>query len=107
MPNKSLKAMCNKGVSFGELNKSEEAIKVYDELIGLIAKYGEWEETVIAEKVASAILYKKAVSYKGEKDLSKFNDDLTKTVSQYEKTNPVLVTAIISLLKSMQYDEES
>ena len=96
--------MYNKGVRFGELNKSEEEIKVYDELI---AKYGEWEETVIAEKVASAILYKKAVSYKGEKDLSKFNDDLTKTVSQYEKTNPVLVTAIISLLKSMQYDEES
>ena len=35
-------AMYNKGVRFGELNKSEEEIKVYDELI---AKYGEREET--------------------------------------------------------------
>ena len=59
MPKKVAKAMRNKGVSFGELNKSEEAIKVYDELI---AKYGKREETVIAEQVASAMCNKGVAS---------------------------------------------
>jgi tetratricopeptide (TPR) repeat protein len=48
-------AMVNKGISLGALNRSAEAIQVYDELVAL---YKERPEPQIAEKVARALVNK-------------------------------------------------
>ncbi len=48
-------AMVNKGVSLGALNRSDEAIQVYDEVV---ARYKDRPEPQIAEKVAMAMVNK-------------------------------------------------
>ena len=68
------KALINKGVTLGEMKKSEEEIAVYDDLI---ARFGGAEELALKEQVVKAILYKGVTlgeMKKSEEEIAVYDD---------------------------------
>ena len=55
---KSDSAQVNKGVRFGQLNRGEDAIAVYDEVV---KRFGEATEPALREQVAKALTNRKAL----------------------------------------------
>ena len=49
------KALVNKGITLGQLQRSEEAIAVYNEVV---KRYGEASEAALREQVAQALAFK-------------------------------------------------
>jgi preprotein translocase subunit SecA len=49
------KALVNKGITLGDLNRSEDEISVYDEVL---RRFGDATEPAMREQVARALLYK-------------------------------------------------
>jgi len=56
---RSTKALVNKGVRLGMLNRSDEAIAAYDEVL---RRLSDSPEPAVREIVAKALQYKKAIS---------------------------------------------
>ena len=55
LPEQISKALVNKGFTLGELNRNEDAISAYDEVV---RRFGDSTETAIQEKVAAALVNK-------------------------------------------------
>ena len=52
MQERVVTALVNKGVTLGELNRNEDAISAYDEVVRL---FGDSTETAMQEQVAKAL----------------------------------------------------
>jgi len=67
-------ALFNKGITLGAINKSEEAIAVYDDLL---RRFGDAQEPVLRERVAMALLnkgYRLGVLNKSEEAIAVYDD---------------------------------
>ncbi|MFB3897561.1 MAG: tetratricopeptide repeat protein, partial [bacterium] len=87
------KALVNKGVTLGDLKRSEEEIKVYDDLV---ARFGQAQELAIQEQVAKA-LFNKGITLgnlKRSEEAIKVADEL---IARFGHAQEVSIQKLIAL----------
>jgi tetratricopeptide (TPR) repeat protein len=93
-------ALFNKGITLGAINKSEEAIAVYDDLL---RRFGDAQEPVLRERVAMALLnkgYRLGVLNKSEEAIAVYDDLLRRFGDAQE---PVLREQVAMVLLNKGY----